>query len=200
MHSLDLILTLAGGLGGARVWLCHASCRLPYRRLSGRRAARRSAHTGFRGGSPHGRTAGRGRHHPADVRRRTAVPHRRTRRRVARRCPRRGGAKRRRDPYIRELLTLKVAGANVVFSDESEVALAFTETILSRLGATPSRSIASVPECTTSFSRRRRKHVHPTFCEEGSLALPNRASRTVSCSIRWWTENRQANAVRRDQD
>jgi monovalent cation:H+ antiporter-2, CPA2 family len=42
-----------------------------------------------------------------------------------------------RTAYIRELLTLKVAGANVVFSDESEVALAFTETILSRLGATP---------------------------------------------------------------
>jgi CPA2 family monovalent cation:H+ antiporter-2 len=42
-----------------------------------------------------------------------------------------------RTAYIRELVTLKVAGANVVFSGESEVALAFTETILGRLGATP---------------------------------------------------------------
>jgi CPA2 family monovalent cation:H+ antiporter-2 len=42
-----------------------------------------------------------------------------------------------RTAYIRELVTLKVAGANVVFSGESEVALAFTEAILGRLGATP---------------------------------------------------------------
>jgi CPA2 family monovalent cation:H+ antiporter-2 len=41
-----------------------------------------------------------------------------------------------RTAYIRELVTLKVAGANVVFSGESEVALAFTEAILGRLGAT----------------------------------------------------------------
>jgi CPA2 family monovalent cation:H+ antiporter-2 len=41
-----------------------------------------------------------------------------------------------RTGYIRELVTLKVAGANVVFSGESEVALAFTEAILGRLGAT----------------------------------------------------------------
>jgi monovalent cation:H+ antiporter-2, CPA2 family len=42
-----------------------------------------------------------------------------------------------RTAYIRELETLKQAGANVVFSGEGEVALAFTETILGRLGATP---------------------------------------------------------------
>ena len=42
-----------------------------------------------------------------------------------------------RTAYIRELVTLKQAGANVVFSGEAEVALAFTETILGRLGATP---------------------------------------------------------------
>ena len=42
-----------------------------------------------------------------------------------------------RTAYIRELATLKQAGANVVFSGEGEVALAFTETILGRLGATP---------------------------------------------------------------
>ena len=42
-----------------------------------------------------------------------------------------------RTAYIRELVTLKEAGANVVFSGEGEVALAFTETILGRLGATP---------------------------------------------------------------
>ena len=42
-----------------------------------------------------------------------------------------------RTASIRELVTLKAAGANVVFSGESEVALAFTETILGWLGATP---------------------------------------------------------------
>jgi len=42
-----------------------------------------------------------------------------------------------RTAYIRELVTLKQAGANVIFSGEGEVALAFTETILGRLGATP---------------------------------------------------------------
>jgi monovalent cation:H+ antiporter-2, CPA2 family len=42
-----------------------------------------------------------------------------------------------RTAYIRELVTLKQAGADVVFSGEGEVALAFTETILGRLGATP---------------------------------------------------------------
>ena len=41
-----------------------------------------------------------------------------------------------RTAYIRELVALKSAGANVVYAGESEVALAFTETILSRLGAT----------------------------------------------------------------
>ena len=42
-----------------------------------------------------------------------------------------------RTAYIRELVTLKQAGATVVYSGEGEVALAFTETILARLGATP---------------------------------------------------------------
>jgi len=41
-----------------------------------------------------------------------------------------------RTAYIRELVTLKQAGASVVYSGEGEVALAFTETILARLGAT----------------------------------------------------------------
>jgi CPA2 family monovalent cation:H+ antiporter-2 len=41
-----------------------------------------------------------------------------------------------RTAYIRELVALKQAGANVVYSGEAEVALAFTETILGRLGAT----------------------------------------------------------------
>jgi CPA2 family monovalent cation:H+ antiporter-2 len=41
-----------------------------------------------------------------------------------------------RTAYIRELTSLKSAGANVAYAGESEVALAFTETILSRLGAT----------------------------------------------------------------
>jgi CPA2 family monovalent cation:H+ antiporter-2 len=42
-----------------------------------------------------------------------------------------------RTGYMRELITLKHAGATVVYSGEGEVALAFTETILGRLGATP---------------------------------------------------------------
>jgi CPA2 family monovalent cation:H+ antiporter-2 len=42
-----------------------------------------------------------------------------------------------RTAYIRELIALKDAGATVVYSGEGEVALAFTETLLSRLGATP---------------------------------------------------------------
>jgi monovalent cation:H+ antiporter-2, CPA2 family len=41
-----------------------------------------------------------------------------------------------RTVHIREIAPLEQAGANQVFSDESEVALAFTETILGRLGAT----------------------------------------------------------------
>jgi CPA2 family monovalent cation:H+ antiporter-2 len=41
-----------------------------------------------------------------------------------------------RTAYLRELPALRRAGANDVFSDEGEVALAFTETILRRLGAT----------------------------------------------------------------
>jgi CPA2 family monovalent cation:H+ antiporter-2 len=41
-----------------------------------------------------------------------------------------------RTAYIRELVALKAAGADVVYSGEGEVALSFTETILDRLGAT----------------------------------------------------------------
>ena len=39
--------------------------------------------------------------------------------------------------YLRELAALHKAGAEVVFSGEGEVALAMTEAILHRLGATP---------------------------------------------------------------
>jgi monovalent cation:H+ antiporter-2, CPA2 family len=42
-----------------------------------------------------------------------------------------------RTAYIRDLVTLKEAGANQVYAGEAEVALAFTEAILFRLGATP---------------------------------------------------------------
>jgi CPA2 family monovalent cation:H+ antiporter-2 len=42
-----------------------------------------------------------------------------------------------RTSYVRELETLKSAGADAVFSGEGEVALAMTESILSGLGATP---------------------------------------------------------------
>jgi CPA2 family monovalent cation:H+ antiporter-2 len=42
-----------------------------------------------------------------------------------------------RTAYIREVAPLNKAGANQVFAGEAEVALAFTEMILGRLGATP---------------------------------------------------------------
>ena len=42
-----------------------------------------------------------------------------------------------RTAYVRETQNLKAAGATQVFSGEAEVALAFTEAILGRLGATP---------------------------------------------------------------
>jgi CPA2 family monovalent cation:H+ antiporter-2 len=42
-----------------------------------------------------------------------------------------------RVPYLRDLPALKDAGADIVYSGEGEVALAFIEDILDRLGATP---------------------------------------------------------------
>jgi CPA2 family monovalent cation:H+ antiporter-2 len=42
-----------------------------------------------------------------------------------------------RAPYLRDVRALKQAGAETVFSGEGEVALAFIEDILDRLGATP---------------------------------------------------------------
>ena len=42
-----------------------------------------------------------------------------------------------RTAYLRDVDTLHEAGANEVFSGEGEVALALTEAILHRLGATP---------------------------------------------------------------
>jgi CPA2 family monovalent cation:H+ antiporter-2 len=42
-----------------------------------------------------------------------------------------------RSSYLRELEALKRAGADTVFSGEGEVALAFTEALLDKLGATP---------------------------------------------------------------
>jgi CPA2 family monovalent cation:H+ antiporter-2 len=42
-----------------------------------------------------------------------------------------------RAPYLRDLQALKQAGADTVYSGEGEVALAFIEDILDRLGATP---------------------------------------------------------------
>ncbi len=42
-----------------------------------------------------------------------------------------------RTSYLRDVAPLRAAGATVVFSGEAEVALAFTEAILERLGATP---------------------------------------------------------------
>ena len=42
-----------------------------------------------------------------------------------------------RAAYLRDLPALRKAGADVVFTGEGEVALALTEAILHRLGATP---------------------------------------------------------------
>jgi K+:H+ antiporter len=42
-----------------------------------------------------------------------------------------------RAPYLRDLADLYSAGADEVLTAEGEVALALTETILQRLGATP---------------------------------------------------------------
>jgi CPA2 family monovalent cation:H+ antiporter-2 len=42
-----------------------------------------------------------------------------------------------RAPYLRDVASLKAAGANRVYSGEGEVALAFVEDILESLGATP---------------------------------------------------------------
>ena len=42
-----------------------------------------------------------------------------------------------RSAYLRGIDTLKRAGADTVFSGEGEVAFAFTEELLMRLGATP---------------------------------------------------------------
>jgi CPA2 family monovalent cation:H+ antiporter-2 len=42
-----------------------------------------------------------------------------------------------RSAYLRDVAILEQAGANKVFSGEGEVALAFAETMLERLGATP---------------------------------------------------------------
>ncbi|HET7219967.1 MAG TPA: cation:proton antiporter [Vicinamibacterales bacterium] len=42
-----------------------------------------------------------------------------------------------RTAYLREITSLKAAGANQIFSGEGEVALAFSQAILERLGATP---------------------------------------------------------------
>jgi CPA2 family monovalent cation:H+ antiporter-2 len=42
-----------------------------------------------------------------------------------------------RAPYLRDVASLREAGANTVYSGEGEVALAFIEEILDSLGATP---------------------------------------------------------------
>jgi CPA2 family monovalent cation:H+ antiporter-2 len=42
-----------------------------------------------------------------------------------------------RASYLRDLPDLKAAGADTVFTGEGEVALAFVEDLLLRLGATP---------------------------------------------------------------
>lgn len=57
--------------------------------------------------------------------------------------------------YLRDVTSLLEAGADQVFSGEGEVALAMTESLLRRLGATPNRSIANATgfglTCSASF-------------------------------------------------
>ena len=78
MHGYDLILTLTGGLRGPRARLPHAAPRpVADRRLSAGRHAGRPAHARLRRRRRARRAARRDRRHPADVRRRPAVPHRR---------------------------------------------------------------------------------------------------------------------------
>jgi CPA2 family monovalent cation:H+ antiporter-2 len=58
-----------------------------------------------------------------------------------------------RGSYLRDLAPLRRAGADLVFSREGEVALAFTEAILRELGASPDqidRERARVHEELTS--------------------------------------------------
>jgi CPA2 family monovalent cation:H+ antiporter-2 len=58
-----------------------------------------------------------------------------------------------RGSYLRDLTPLRRAGADLVFSGEGEVALAFTEAILRELGASPDqidRERARVHEELTS--------------------------------------------------
>ena len=85
MHSYDLILTLTGRPR------CRARPRLPdaapgpvaHRRLPARRRRRRPEHARLRRRPASGRAARRGRRHPADVRRRPALPPRGAARRRA---------------------------------------------------------------------------------------------------------------------
>ena len=63
-----------------------------------------------------------------------------------------------RATYLRDLPDLRKAGADAVFTGEGEVALAFTEAILHRLGATPEQDRSRAKPCarrTCSASRRR---------------------------------------------
>ena len=78
MHGLDLILTLTSGLGPRSSW---ATSRIgglvAHRGLPAGRDGGRTEHAGLRRQPRHRRTTGRDRRHPADVRRRAAVPPRR---------------------------------------------------------------------------------------------------------------------------
>ena len=80
MHDLDLILTLTGGLAAA---LACGYVELParvvaHRRIPARRVPRRAEHARLRRQPAAGRPVRRGRRHPPDVRRRPAVPPRRS--------------------------------------------------------------------------------------------------------------------------
>ena len=96
MHEYDLILTLTGGLAAALV-LGYITQRLGLSPIVGYLLAGMlvGPHTpGFVANPAPRRAAGRDRRHPADVRRRPAVPPRGTAGGAARRRPRRGGAER----------------------------------------------------------------------------------------------------------
>jgi K+:H+ antiporter len=70
-----------------------------------------------------------------------------------------------RAAYLRDIPPLKAAGAQQVFSGEGEVALAMTEAVLERLGATPDQ-----------IDRERQRAHDALFADLGESRPPGRAS------------------------
>ena len=99
MPGYGLILTLTGGLSAALLfgYMTHRIGLSPIVGYLLAGTGGRPVHAGLRRRRGHGRTAGRGRRHPADVRRRPAVSRRGAAGRAARRVPGRDRAERGRD-------------------------------------------------------------------------------------------------------